>query len=54
MAKDDDSDVNRTQDGKFVCFLEETALALEEGAVRSVLTGFCPMRVSVGSGNHLH
>lgn len=34
VAEDDDSDVNGAQDAELVCFLEETAFALEEGPVR--------------------
>ena len=31
MAKDDDCDIDRAEDGKLVRFLEETAFALQEG-----------------------
>ena len=30
MAKDDDGDVDRTQDGQFIGLLEEAALSLEK------------------------
>lgn len=33
LAKDEDGDIDGTKDGEFVSLLEETALALQKGAV---------------------
>ncbi len=38
IPKDDDGDIDRTQDGKLMRLLEQTAFALEERSVRRALS----------------